>query len=258
MVGGSVERDDDRYTGAHLKLRRPNAEIALGGGRRDSAWIQHGSVYVRGGRWSAAAGGARGPAGVDFQHFAASWHPLQRGGGPGARLIAERRSSRRYFAELMVADRANFNHFAVWGQYGIDQWPHRKTFEAVDDIMRYVRPPIFDHQYTAGVGIVGGRYEVKDGVEQVTLDARLYPVRIVHRPVPTQPPDARTGVRAYVLDRVLPAVMVGGFRETRTGTTTWVGQIDFPPLSVYGESSLQSGAEPYLFVQYRQGLPFQE
>ena len=256
MLGGSVERDDDRYTGAYLKLRSPNAEVAFGGGRRDSTWIEHGAVYVKGARWSAALGGAHGAKGVDFEHVAASWHPLQRGGGPGARLIAERRRAQRWFAELMVADRANFNHFAVWGQYGIDQWPHRKTFEAIDDIMRYVRPPIFDHQYTAGVGIVGGRYEVRNGIEEITLDARAYPVRLVHRPAPTQPPDSRTGVRGYVLDRVLPAIMLGGFRETNAGATTWVGQIDFPPFSVYGEAPMPAEAEPYLFVQYRQEFPF--
>ncbi|MSR35479.1 MAG: hypothetical protein EXR95_02375 [Gemmatimonadetes bacterium] len=256
MIGGSIERDDDRYTGAYLKLRRPNAELAFGGGRRDSSWVEHGAVYVKGARWSAAIGGARGDNGVDFEHFAASWHPLQRGGGPGARLIAERRSSERYFTELMIADRANFNHFSVWGQYGMDQWPHRKTFEAVDDIMRYVRPPIFDHQYTVGVGVVGGRYEVRNGTEQVTLDGRFYPIRLVHRTAPTQPPDPRTGVRGYVIDRILPAIMLGGFREMNAGTTTWVGQIDFPPFSLYGESPMRTGAQPYLFVQYRQGLPF--
>jgi hypothetical protein len=256
MLGGSIERDSVDYTGLYLKLRRPNAELGFGGGRRDGVWSSHGALYLKGARWSAAVGGARGPEGVDFGHFAATWHPRERGAGPGARLIAERRSSERYAAELMVADGANFNHFAVWGQFGMDQWPHRKTFEVLGDVMRYVRPPIFLHGYTLGRGVVTGRYELRGGVRELTLDARAFPTRFVRRAAPGAPDDARSGVSSYVVERVLPSIMVGGFRKLRAQTNTWVGEIAFPPFSVYGEAPADDRATPYLFLQYRQPLPF--
>ena len=106
-------RGDDRFAGLYLKLRWPNVEIGAGGGARNDDFIQHGALYVKGARWSAALGGAHGANGVDYEHFAATWHPTRRGGAPGMRLIAERRSADRYQAELMFTDRATFNHFAV-------------------------------------------------------------------------------------------------------------------------------------------------
>ncbi len=252
MLGGSVERDSIGFTGLYLKLRRPNAEIGFGGGDREGEWITHAALYLKGPRWSAALGGARGPGGVNFEHLAATWHPLQRGASPGARLIAERRSSDRYAAELMVADGANFNHFAVWGQFGMDQFPHRKTFEAVGDVMRYVRPPTFLHGYSVGRGVVTGRYELRNGVREITLDARVFPVRLFGR----NRRDARPGVPAYLIDRVLPSIMLGGFRKTQARTNTWVGEMALPPFSIYAEAPAQEGARPYLFFQYQQAMPF--
>ena len=253
MLGGSVERGGDRFTGLYLKLRQPNAEIAFGGGDRNGDLIGHGALYLKGARWSVAVGGARGPAGVDFQHAAATWHPVERGGAPGARLISERRSSDRWLAQLMFTDRANFNHFAVWGQFGIDQFPHRKTFEAADDITRYVRPPIFLHGYTTGALATSVRYQRTLAVRELTLDARVFPVRALRGPaLPVG--GAREGIGGYVIDRVLPSIMVGAIRRTKARTTTWVGEIGVPPFSVFAEVPTQDGARSYLFVQYRQGL----
>ena len=256
MLGGSIERGDDRFAGLYLKLRSPNAEIAAGGGELNGDLIGHGALYVKGARWSATAGGSRGQFGVDFAHFAATWHPVQRGTAPGARLIAERRSGDRYFAELMLVDRADFNHFAVWGQYGMDQWPHRKAFEAVGDIMRYVRPPSFLHGYTSGTAAVSGRYELTDGVREFTLDVRVFPLRALPSLSGESEEVVRSGLSGYIVGRVLPTIMVGGFRNIRAGTNTWVGEIGFPPLSAYFEAPTREGVDPYVFVQYRQELPF--
>jgi hypothetical protein len=252
-LGGSVERGPDRFAGLYLKLRRPNVEIAVGGGDRNGDAIGHGALYLRGPRWSVGAGGARGPGGVDFQHLAATWHPVQRGAAPGGRFIAERRAADRWFAELMLTDRAGFNHFAVWGQYGISEWPHRKTFEAADDITRYVRPPIFLHGYTTGALAVSGRYQRTFDTRELTLDARVFPVRGLRYGADPATP-ARGGVRGYLADQVLPSLMVGAFRRTRARTTTWVGEIGLPPFGLYVEAPTQPGARTYLFVQYRQGL----
>ena len=256
MLGGSVERGDDRYAGLYLKLRSPDAEIAFGGGDRNGNAIGHAALYLKGARWSAAFGGARGSLGVDLGHFAATWHPTQRGAAPGARFRADRRSGDRYYTELMVVDRANFNHFTVWGQFGMDQFPHRKTFEAVGDITRYVLPPRLLHEYTSGAGVLTGRYEVTNGIREITLDARVFPVRAFSRLSSERRQVTRTGLAGYIVGRVLPTIMVGGFRRTRAGTNTWVGEIGFPPISIYAEAPTQEGAHPYLFVQYRQELPF--
>ncbi len=255
LLGGSIERGVDRFTGLYLKLRRPNVELGLGGGDRNGDLIGHAGLYLKGARWSAAWGGARGPGGVDFQHLAATWHPVERGTAPGAHLIAERRSADRYAAELMLVDRASFNHFAVWGQFGMAQWPHRRTFEAVGDVMRFVRPPIFLHGYTSGALAVSGRYDRVPGAHELILDARVFPVRAFRRASPL-PPDPRTGVAGYVVNRVIPTIMIGAFRKTRAGTTTVLGEIGFPPVSVYVEVPTQEGARTYVFVQYRQGLAF--
>ena len=252
MLGGSVERGDVHYYGLYLKLRRPNAELGFGGGDRDGDWVSHGALYLKGPRWSAALGAARGADGVDFEHFAATWHPAVRGGAPGARLIAERRSADRYASELMLADGANFNHFAVWGQFGMDQFPHRKTFEAVGDVMRYVRPPTFLHGYSLGRGVLTGRYEMRNGVREITLDGRVFPVRAFR----DAPAASDSGFASYLVDRVLRSIMLGGFRRTHARTNTWVGEIAFPPFSVYGEWPTLDGASPYLFLQYQQALPF--
>ena len=251
MLGGSIEDGAVRYAGAYLKLRWPNLEIAAGGGDRSGDAIGHAGLYVKRSRWSAALGGASGPPGVDFQHFAATWHPVQRGGAPGARLISERRSSDRWLAEVMFTDRANFNHFAVWGQFGMGEFPHRKTFEAVDDISRYVRPPIFLHHYTSGALGMSARYQRTLDVRELTLDARVFPVRALRRGATPNPTVSRGGVGGYFADRVLPSIMVGAFRRTRAGTGSWLGEIGFPPFSVFTEIPMQSGARTYLFVQYR-------
>jgi hypothetical protein len=252
-LGGSVERGDDRFTGLYLKLRSADAEIAVGGGDRNGDLIGHGAVYVKGTRWSAALGGARGPDGVDYQHLAATWHPVSRGEAPGARLIAERRSADRWVAQLMITDRANFNHFAVWGQYGIDQFPHRKTFEVAADITRYVRPPIFLHGYTLGSVAVSGRYERTFDTRELTLDARLFPGRALGGPASSGAGSSRS-VSDYLRDRVWPSVMVGAFRRTHADETTWVGEIGFPPLSVYVEVPTHSGARSYVLISYRQAI----
>ena len=256
MLAGSVERGEDHYAGLYLKLRSPDAEIAFGGGDRNGDAIGHAALYVKGARWSAALGGARGSHGVDFGHFAATWHPTQRGAAPGARLRADRRGGDRYYTEFMVADRANFDHFAVWGQFGMDQFPHRKTFEAVGDITRYVRPPRLLHEYTSGAGVLTGRYEVRNGIREITLDARVFPARAFSRLRPERRQVARAGLSGYIVRRVLPTIMVGGFRMTRAGANTWVGEIGFPPISFYAEVPTREGAHPYVFVQYRRTLRF--
>ena len=256
MLGGSLERGEDRFAGLYLKLRGANAEIAGGGGRLNGDLVGHGALYVKGARWSAAAGGSRGPHGMDYAHFAATWHPVQRGTAPGARLIAERGSGNRYFAELMLVDRADFNHFAVWGQYGMDQWPHRKAFEAVGDITRYVRPPTFLHGYTSGALAVSGGYEVIDGEREFTIDVRGFPLRALLSLSGTSDEAVRSGLSGYVVGRVLPTIMLGGYRNGRAGTNAWVGEIGFPPFSVYFEAPTRHGVDPYLFVQYGRELPF--
>lgn len=254
-VGGSIERGTRAYTGLYLKLRSANAELGLGGGQRDQDWLQHGALYLKGVRWAAAVGGARGPNQIDFQHLAASWHPAVRGSGPGARFSAERRNSRRWVTELMVADRAAFNHFSVWGNYGMDQWPHRKTFEAVDDMMRYVRPPVMDQAYTAGAGIVGGKWDVNGDEREFTLDGRFFPARLLGaEPMPAGVPP--TDSRGYLRERVLPGLMIGGYREMSSGAGALLGEIVLPPFAIYGELPLADDAISYLFVQYRAALPF--
>ena len=123
-------------------------------------------------------------------------------------FAAERRNGDDWFVEAFITDRANFNHFASWGRYGLDQWPHEKTFEAVGDPMRYFRPPIMNQERTTGMGIVGGRYRVRDGVGETTLEARVFPVRIFRRMagergVAGRAPGAaelRTGPRPYQPD----------------------------------------------------------
>lgn len=256
MLGGSIERGVQAFSGLYVKLRSTNAELGLGGGKRDADWLQHGGLYVKGVRWSAAIGGARGPNQIDFQHFAASWHPAQRGGGPGARFTAERRNGRRYVAELLVADRTTFSHFSVWGQYGMDQWPHRKTFEAVGDMMRYVRPPIMNHGYTLGRGVVGGQWEVNGDQRELTLDGRFFPVRFLReRPAPGAAASP-LAAGSYLSERVLPSVMIGGFREMSSGTSALLGEIAFPPFSIYGEAPLTDRGSAYLFAQYRVAMPF--
>ena len=256
MLGGSVERADDRYAGLYLKLRRPNLEFAFGGGDRNGDLIGHAGIYAKGTRWSAALGGARGPHAVNFEHFAATWHPLQRGAAPGARLIGERRTDDRYAVELTMADRANFNHFAVWGQFGMDQWPHRKTFEAVDDIMRYVRPPILYHEYTSGAGVLTGRHEVRDGNREITLDARIFPLRALLGWSGARDDESSSGVSGYLVSRVLPTIMVGGMRKTQANANKVVGELRFPPFGVYAEVPTRKGTLSYLFIQFRRGLPF--
>jgi hypothetical protein len=253
MLGGSVERGGDRFTGLYLKLRQPNAEIAAGGGDHNGDLIGHGALYLKGMRWSVAVGGAKGPNGVDFQHAAATWHPVERGGAPGARFISERRSADRWSGELMFTDRANFNHFATWGQFGIAEFPHRKTFEAADDITRYVRPPIFLHGYTTGALAASVRYQRTLDVYELTLDARVFPVRALRGPA-APAGDERGGIGGYFTERVLPSLMVGAFRRMKAESTTWVGEIGFPPFSVFTEVPMQDGAPTYLFVSYRQGL----
>ena len=256
LLGGSIERGTDRFAGLYLKLRHPDAEIAAGGGNLNGDLVGHGALYVKGARWSAAVGGSRGRDGVDLAHLAATWHPERRGTAPGARLIAERRSRERYFAEVMLVDRADFNHFAVWGQYGMDEWPHRQAFEAVGDITRYVRPPVFLHGYTSGAAAVSGRYEVSDGASEFTLDVRVFPMRALRSLSGGAEEVVRSGLSGYIVGRVLPTIMLGGFRKTRAGASTWVGEIGLPPLSVYFEAPTQQGVDPYVFVQYRQELPF--
>ena len=142
----------------------------------------------------------------------------------------------------------------MWGQFGIAEWPHRKTFEAADDITRYVRPPIFLHGYTLGALAASARYQRTLAVREFTLDGRVFPVRALRGGSAPPESEVRGGVGGYLLDRVLPSLMVGGFRRTKASTTTWVGEIGLPPFSLYVEAPTQAGARTYLFVQYRQGL----
>jgi hypothetical protein len=174
---------------------------------------------------------------------------VERGGAPGARFIAERRASDRWSAELMVTDRANFNHFATWGQFGIAEFPHRKTFEVADDITRYVRPPIFLHAYTTGAFAAKVSYLRSLSVRELTLDGRTFPVRLFHAQAA-----ASQGARGYLVDRVLPSLMVGAFRKTKAKTNTFLAEVGLPPFSVYVEVPRLDGAHSYVFVQYRRGL----
>ena len=249
-VGGSVERDEDAFTGGYLKLRGADLEFGLGGGRTAQDWIGHGAVYAKGRSFSVALGGAAGP-GRGFQHLAGTWHPATRGAGPGAMFAAERRNGDDWFVEAFITDRANFNHFASWGRYGLDQWPHEKTFEAVGDPMRYFRPPIMNQERTTGMGIVGGRYRVRDGVGETTLEARVFPVRIFRRMAGERGvAAARPEQQSYVRDRVLTSLMVGAFHDIGSGTATALAQLGLPPLLVYAEADLRGG-DPYLLIQYR-------
>jgi hypothetical protein len=247
-VGGSVERDEDAYTGGYLKLRGADLELGLGGGRTAQDWIGHGAVYARGRVFSVAVGGAAGP-GRAFQHLAGTWHPVTRGAGPGAIFAAERRNGNDWFVEALLTDQANFNHFASWGRYGMDQWPHEKTFEAVGDPMRYFRPPIMNQERTTGMGTVGGRYRVRGGVGTTTIEARAFPVRIFRR-LAEEWAVAGPGGQRYVRDRVLTTVMVGAFHDIGSGTATALAQLGLPPLLIYAEVDLRGG-DPYLLIQYR-------
>ena len=249
-VGGSVERDEDAYTGGYLKLRGADFEVGLGGGRTAQDWIGHGAVYAKGNGFSVAMGGVAG-RGRDFQHLAGTWHPATRGAGPGAIFASERRNGKDWFVEALITDRANFNHFASWGPYGLDQRPHEKTFEAVGDLMRYVRPPTMNQERTTGMGIVGGQYRVRDGVGETTLEARVFPVRIFRR-LAGDPAvaTARPEQQRYVRDRVLTSLMVGAFHDIGSGTATALAQIGLPPLLVYAEADLRGG-DPYLLIRYR-------
>ena len=254
-LGGSVERDEDVFTGGYLKLRTVDFELGLGGGRTAQDWIGHGAVYVKGRGFSVAMGGVAGQ-GHEFQHLAGTWHPATRGAGPGAMFAYERRNGNDWFVEALVTDRANFNHFASWGRYGLDQFPHEKTFEAVGDPMRYFRPPIMNQQRTTGMGIVGGRYRVKGGEGETTLEARAFPVRIFRRLAGEPAPEGSSPQQLrYVRDRVLTSLMVGAFHDVGSGTATALAQLGLPPILVYAESDL-SGGEPYLLIQYHSEVPF--
>ena len=251
-VGGSVERAEDAFTGGYLKLRGADLEVGLGGGRSAQDWIGHGAVYAKGTSFSVALGWVSGGDRA-LQHLAGTWHPATRGAAPGAMFAAERRNGNDWFAEALFTDRANFNHFASWGRYGLDQWPHEKTFEALGDLMRYFRPPIMNQERTTGMGIVGGRYQVRGGVGETTLEARLFPVRIFRRlagePAAARPPQGR-----YFRDRVLTSLMVGAFHEVGSDAVTALAQLGLPPLLVYAEANLRGG-DPYLLIQYRVGIP---
>jgi len=253
-VGGSVERDEDTFTGGYLKLHGADIELGFGGGRATQDWIGHGAVYVKGTGFSVAMGGVAGP-GRAFQHLAGTWHPVTRGAGPGAMFSSERRSGNDWSVEVLFADRANFNHFASWGRYGLDQWPHEKTFEAVGDPMRYFRPPIMNQERTTGMGIVGGRYQVRGGVGETTIDARVFPVRIFRR-LAGEPAVAggRTQQQRYVRDRVLTSLVVGAFHDVGSDTATTLAQLELPPILVYAEVDLRVD-DPYLLIQYRVGIP---
>ena len=254
-VGGSVERDEDAFTGGYLKLRSADFEFGLGGGRTARDWIGHGALYAKGSGFSVAMGAVAGP-GRNFQHLAGTWHPATRGAGPGAMFASERRNGNDWFVEALFTDRANFNYFASWGRYGLDQFPHEKTFEAVGDPMRYFRPPIMNQERTTGMGIVGGRYRVREGVGETTLEARVFPVRIFRRmagePAAT---DAGPEQQRYVRDRVLTSLMVGAFHDIGSGSATALAQLGLLPVLVYAEADLRGG-DPYLLIQYRAGIPF--
>ena len=252
-VGASVERDDGAFTGGYLKLRTVDFEVGLGGGRTAQDWIGHGAVYVKGRGFSVAMGGVAG-GGREFQHLAGTWHPESRGAGPGAMFASERRNGDDWFMEAFVTDRANFNHFASWGRYGLDQFPHEKTFEALGDPMRYFRPPIMNQERTTGMGIVGGRYRVRGGEGELTLEARAFPVRISRRLAADAGSGGAPQQQRYVRDRVLTSLMVGAFHDVGSGTTA-LAQVAFPPILMYAEVDLRGG-EPYLLIQYRSEVPF--
>ena len=254
-VGGSVERDEDAFTGGYLKLRRADFEVGLGGGRTAQDWIGHGAVYAKGNGFSVAMGGVAG-RGRDFQHLAGTWYPATRGAGPGAIFASERRNGKDWLVEVFITDRANFNHFASWGRSGLDQFPHEKTFEAVGDPMRYLRPPTMNQERTTGMGIVGVRHRVRGGVGETTLEARVFPVRFLR--IMTREPaatDAGPEQQRYVRDRVLTSLMVGAFHDIGSGSATALAQIGLPPLLVYAEVDLRGG-KPYVLIQYRAGIPF--
>ncbi len=253
-LGGTVQRADQvAFTGGYVRLRGSDVDVGLGGGRTERDWVGHGVFYEKGTRFSVAVGGVAGP-GYALQHLSATWHPPVRGTRPGAFFTAERRSEDAWFVEAFATDRADFGYMTSWGAYGMDQWPHTRTFEAVGDVMRYVRPSIMNQDRAAGMGIAGGRIERSGGATVTTVDARVFPVRIVRRLAGNpgwadSDPDG-----GYLRDQVLPSLMVGAFRNVEGGSATAVGQVRLPPFLVYAEADL-GGGEPYLFIQYRVGAP---
>ncbi len=245
-VGGSLERATHDFTGLYLRLRGKDLEVAMGSGKRNEEWVWHGGLYAKNVNYSIAVGGAVGPGESRYQHVAGTWQPAERGGGPGAWFGVERESSQEYFAEVFFADKATFNYLTSWGRYGMDQWPHERNFEALGDVMRYFRPSIRNHARTSGVGVVGALYEVEAGEAEVTLDARLFPARMLQRPQSSRP----DGSRRYFRDVVLPSLMLGGTRNLSTGATVLMGEVRLPPLVLFGQFDLRGPARPYLFLQY--------
>ena len=252
-LGGSVERADLKFKGVYVKLGEEDLQVAIGGGERNSDAVWHGAVYAKGTRFSLAGGGSTGPGDTSYQHLAGTWHPAERGGASGGWFIVERDGPTDYLIEVNVAHRATFDHLTVWGAYGMDQWPHEKSFEALGDLMRYFRPSILNHERSGGAGVLGARYKVSGGEPSLTLDARAFPFRIFRGSDPAAAGQAAGGEtgRRDLRSELLGGLMVGLAREVRGGDDlTLLGEVRLDPIVLYAE--LHPGAETnaYLFLQY--------
>jgi hypothetical protein len=251
-VGGSLERSEAHFTGAYLKLRTVDVELAGGGGSRDGDPVWHGGVYLKGTRWSLAAGGSLGPDEAEYSHVAATWHPAvtQRGLAPGAWMTFERDGPRAYTVEVALAHGANFGHLTSWGAYGMDQWPHEKRIEALGDVMRYFLPSIRNHERSSGFGVLAAEWDVVGGAGTLTLDGRTFPLRWL------DDTPRRTGSgRRDLLRELGRDAMVGWIEPLGDGAGTLLAELRLAPVVLYLEVPTASRADPYLFVQYVLRVP---
>jgi hypothetical protein len=251
-LGGSIERAEEQFTGVYAKFRGGDVEIAAGGGSRDSEVVWHGAAYWKSERFSLVAGGAVGPGDVRYEHLAGTWHPEERGVDPGAWFSVERDGPRDYVIELNAAHRALFNHFTSWGAYNMDQWPHEKRFEALGDVMRYYRPSTRNQERSAGIGVIGGTYEVSGGSSSLLLDLRAFPFRIFGMPTSGTGPAGGVVTGPRDLGReLLQGVMVGLAPEViGGGDVTWLGEVRLDPISLYAEVQTGAQTNAYFFLQY--------
>lgn len=252
-IGGSLERaGENRFTGAFATVGGEDWKLGFGGGDRNSEAVWHGAGYLKGTRFSAAVGGSLGPADHKYSHFAATWHPApaQRGGAPGAWLQVERDGPRDYEVELNFAHDAVFGFMTTWGRYGMDEFPHEKRIIAMGDFMRYYRPPIPNHERSAGAGVLGARYRVLGDDRWLMLDGRFYPFRMIAETDATGGPGG-TATWRTVGKNLMHGTMIGLMQPFRASDhPTFLAEVRINPIVIYGEFRTGADSSAHVYLQY--------
>ena len=251
-LGGSLERARGHFTGTYVKMLGGNFDVGFGGGKRDAELIWHGAAYAKGTRFTLAAGGSVGPGDTSYQHVAGAWRPEERGRGYGAWFKVERDGPGDYLVELNFADKPTFDYRMIWGSYGMDQSPHERNFEALGDPMRYFRPSTRNHERSGGAGVLSARYEEEGGQPLLTLDAILFPFRILRGETFSSGENLGQASGPRNLPAELLRGLMIGFAQGLHGSRdiTLMGELRLDPITLYAE--LETGAETntYLFLQY--------